>query len=607
MKNTFIPVCFRLLIVCCIANISQISARPELINYSATLPATDGLGRKLPTHAEVGDVRPDKYVGLFYWTWHMNFHNNPPHNIREVLTQNPEAADNYYHYAWPKPSPLNNSYFFWDEPLFGYYRNSDRWVLRKHAEMLADAGVDVVFFDCTNGHLTWKESYMALCEAWTEARTAGIKTPQVAFLLAFGGTDGSRMAMVELYKDLYKPGLYRDLWFQWQGKPLIMAYPDTLVDVPGDEAASAVHREIREFFTFRPGQPLYDTGPQRADHWGWLQVFPQHGFFQKSDGGFEQVPVGVGQNWSEERGLTAMNAPLTFGRSYTHVRGHAGDPYAVNLGLNFQEQWDRALNINPDFIFITGWNEWVANRFKEWNGQENAFPDQFSQEHSRDIEPMKGGHGDNYYYQMISNIRRFKGMPPAASASEPVTIAIDGIFEEWDAVEPEFKAHIGSTLHRDSPGWQGKYYSNDTGRNDFTRAKVARDAKNLYFLIETSGPITCVSDPAWMRLFIDVDRNKKTGWEGYDYVVNRQSPDKDAILEKSKEGWSWEKVTGVAFSVKDNKMELEIPQSALGIGTAINFEFKWSDNMQNENTIMDFFLNGDVAPAGRFNYRYSAN
>src|SRR5690606_38795712 len=115
----------------------------------------------------------------------------------------------------------------------------------------------------------------------------GVRTPQIAFLLAFGGTDGSRRAMVELYNDLYKPGLYQDLWFMWKGKPLIMAYPETLTEAPGDNEASAVHREIREFFTFRPGQPYYNIGPQRADHWGWLEIFPQHGFYKKDNGQFE--------------------------------------------------------------------------------------------------------------------------------------------------------------------------------------------------------------------------------------------------------------------------------------------------------------------------------
>ena len=54
---------------------------------------------------------------------------------------------------------------------------------------------------------------------------------------------------------------------------------------------------------------------------------------------------------------------------------------------------------DPQFMFITGWNEWFAGRFDEFNGirQPLMFVDEFDEEHSRDIEPMKGGHGDNYY------------------------------------------------------------------------------------------------------------------------------------------------------------------------------------------------------------------
>src|SRR5690606_41406262 len=103
-----------------------------------------------------------------------------------------------------------------------------------------------------------------------------------------------------------------------------MAYPESFVEVQGDEEASGLHREIREFFTFRPGQPVYNMGPQRPDHWGWLEIAPQHGFVKLENGGFEQVTVGVSQNWSKERGLTAMNAPGSFGRSYRSEERRVG-------------------------------------------------------------------------------------------------------------------------------------------------------------------------------------------------------------------------------------------------------------------------------------------
>ncbi|RZK99545.1 MAG: hypothetical protein EOO89_31040, partial [Pedobacter sp.] len=47
-------------------------------NYSASLPATDALGRKLPSYGEVGNVKKDKFVGMFYWTWHYHQAQNKP-------------------------------------------------------------------------------------------------------------------------------------------------------------------------------------------------------------------------------------------------------------------------------------------------------------------------------------------------------------------------------------------------------------------------------------------------------------------------------------------------------------------------------------------------
>ena len=42
-------------------------------------------------------------------------------------------------------------------------------------------------------------------------------------------------------------------------------------------------------------------------------------------------------------------------------------------------------------------------------------------------------------------------------------------------------------------------------------------------------------------------------------------------------------------------------------GTKTAIDFKWADNLQQPGEVMDFYLSGDVAPEGRFNYRYSAD
>jgi len=569
----------------------SVSFAQELHRYTAALPATDALGRKLPTQKEVGEERKDRFVGIFYWTWHTPFAKiMPAFDVTKFLKEHPDAINDFHDPVWGGVKATH----FWGEPLFDYYRDTDEWVLRKHAEMLGEAGVDVVIFDCTNGDMLWTESYMKLCEVFSKARQEGVKTPQIAFILAFWTNPASQRAARNLYNDLYKPGKYKDLWFYWKGKPLLMSSNQNLP------------KEIQDFFTFREGQPVYKDGQQRDKKWGWLEIYPQNGYVMTPSGTYEEMPVGVAQNWSDERGLTAMNAPGSFGRSYTHKNGQSTDPNATAKGLNFQEQWDRALAIDPEFVFVTGWNEWLAGRYEVWQQQKNAFPDEFSEEKSRDIEPMKGGYGDNYYYQLVANIRRFKGMPSelnyVLTASEKVN------WNYWASVDNGFRTHRGNTIHRDSPGWGDVHLTNTTGRNDLVEAKVAHDSKNIYFYIECAQDITSPQDKAWMRLFIDTDCNHATGWEGYDFVVNRLSPkDNKAFLECNQGGkWSWGSPTEVSYSLQGNKLYVTIPKRSLGIakGKTFRLEFKWSDNMQEEGNIVDFLVNGDVAPLGRFNYAF---
>jgi hypothetical protein len=64
----------------------------------------------------------------------------------------------------------------------------------------------------------------------------------------------------------------------------------------------------------------------------------------------------------------------------------------------------------------------------------------------------------------------------------------------------------------------------------------------------------------------------------------------------------------VVFRTKDNQMELRIPRALLGLPSKnpLDFEFKWTDNVPASADILDFYVYGDVAPGGRFNYHYLA-
>ncbi len=574
-------------------------------NYSDTWVATDALGRRVATHEDSGPPRPDRWVGIFYFLWHGAHVNGGPWDITRIRNTDPEAMQK-------KDSPLWGPIFaphHWGESIFGHYLGDDRWVLRKHAQMLADAGVDTLIFDTSN-KVIYEQYYTPLFETLMEVRAEGNATPYVAFLTPFWDPSST---VHELYDRLYSKGLYKDLWFHWEGKPLILADPDLVATADPERAG------IRDFFTFRKPQPDYFLGPTGPDMWSWLEVHPQH-VFHNSRGEREQMSVGVAQNAVEDPEappigdstglrLGTLSEPGSLGRSY-HNGQHTDDPDAVLYGHNFAEQWEHALRQDPSFIFITGWNEWFGGRFDEFLGVKLPvmFVDTFDQEHSRDVEPMKGGHGDNYYYQMVSYIRRFKGARPLPTASPPKTIDLAAGFEQWADVAPEYRDTIGDTAHRDHPGYNtATRYRNSTGRNDFVLAKVARDGGNLYFYARTREPITAHTDPDWMVLFLNTDRDPDTGWEGYNIAINRRvRDDSTSVVEHTANGWNWQPRGEARFTVQGDELMIAVPRDTLGLadGEPLDIEFKWADNFVVEDDIDAFTVNGDSAPFGRFSYRY---
>ena len=561
-------------------------------NPGVPWPATDALGRALPMADEVGPSRPDRFVGMFYFLWHAAHQGKSPHwdgpyDITRILEKEPGARENP---ASPYWGPIG-MYHYWGEPLFGYYHSADPWVLRRHALLLGDAGVDTLIFDTTNAE-TYRDVYLRLCEVFEQVRRGGARTPGIAFMV---NTQAGRTAR-RIFEDLYKPGLHRDLWFRWEGKPLMICDP------------AEADAELREFFTLRRAHwPFNLTNTPNA--WHWEATFPQPYGYTDDPAKPEQLTVSVAQNLRRKDGkVTNMSSGEARGRSFHQGRMEAS-PQAVNQGFNFQEQWSRAFELNPPFVMVTGWNEWIAGRWGKLDGP-LQFVDQFDQENSRDIEPARVGHGDSYYGQLVANVRRFKGAPAAPTASPPVSIRSRRGFADWDDVRPEFADHQGETEPRDHPGVAGLHYANRSGRNDLIAAKVARDRRNVFFYARTREAITPLAGTNGMWLFIDADQNARTGWEGYDYLVNRLAATAGkASLEKSEGGWQWKRVGAVEMRTEGKQIQFTIPRALLGFprtGSRVELDFKWADHLQKPGDILDFYVSGDVAPEGRFNFRYKA-
>ncbi len=534
-----------------------------------TWTATDALGRSLPGYKECGPPRKDRFVGIFYFTWLGEHSTSGPWNLSDILAGNPKE---------PKYGPEHH-FHHWGQSELGYYVSSDPYVIRKHCEMFMAAGIDTLILDVTNA-FTYTANYMKICEIYEQIRKEGGHTPQLCFITH----SASGKVTQQLYDEFYSKNLYPDLWFKWEGKPLILATPDELSP------------EMKEFFTVRYSWFAHDPKGwfgDGQDRWTWLDPYPQEAGWH-TKGVPEEVSVGI-----------ATHPIAGIGRSNDGEKQPDEAHQQTDKGIYFAKEWERALKIDPQFVFITGWNEWVAQRFLQKDGS-SYFVDQMTQEFSRDAEPMKGGHTDNYYYQMISYIRKYKGVRAPELAPGPAKIKIDRKFNDWAKVQPEYRDMPGDTERRNWKGWgSAGPYVNTTGRNDFVRLKTAYDTNFIYFYAETKNNITSRMLPNWMLLFIDADCDPKTGWHGYDYLVNSKPGPTTTSLMRTSEGWKWKQVESVSYQVAGNKMELRIPRRELGLyGKRVKLDFHWADNIQKPDDIIEFAVSGDSAPDRRFNYHF---
>ena len=582
------------------------------INPGIPWPATDALGRELPLTAEVGPPKKDRFVGIFYLPWTGDEFSYGPYDISKILVDQPDMRTTP---TFRHTGPKEWHYAYWGEPLFGYYKLTDPWVIRRHMHMLADAGVDALVLDATNAEI-YENVLAQFLPVLLQIRAEGERVPQLFFML---NTDMGNAAK-QLLEKFYRPGRYDELWFRWEGKPLMLCNPD------------AASPEVREYFTLRtafwPGTPPYKNTPNA---WHWLGVHPQAYGFTQDPKAAEQINVSPAQNMHWETGaLELMWTGKARGRGFSKGKQ---DPSlnAIERGLNFQEQWDYALKVDPKFIMITAWNEWVAGLTHSMKTPWVQC-DGFNEEFSRDIEPMKGGFGDNFYYQAIANIRRYKGVPEVPHAGgKKQTIELDGAFDQWREVTPEYRGHFGNTIPRDHDGFgrapktratvahpdfegngttwkgqEGSRYVNRTGRNSLHSMKVCRDHEYFYFYVQTEKPITPPSDLNWMMLLIRTGNQANHMWNGYDFIVNRIPPGKfGAVLEKNNGGWNWLRAADVRFRVEGNQMHLAVPREVLGLAQdPVTFDFKWIDNVQLPDDLTILYVDGDTAPLGRFRFQY---
>ena len=214
--------------------------RQQEVKENGSLAAVDELGRKV-----VSAGPSEKQVGVLYFLWAGEHGTDGPYDITEITKRDPQAYLSAERWEAAGGGGYG-AFHHWGEPLFGYYLQSDRWVLSRHCQMLTDAGVDFIVFDATNG-FSYLDRAKDLIDVWYGYLEDGWKVPQLAFYT----NSASGKTINAIYDGLYNNAALKatyprldELWYQMNGKPMIVGVKD-------DEA---LRDDVKDYFRIKAKQ-----------------------------------------------------------------------------------------------------------------------------------------------------------------------------------------------------------------------------------------------------------------------------------------------------------------------------------------------------------------
>ena len=533
----------------------------------------------------------EREVGLFYFLW-LNKQGGPYVND-EILEQ--YGVDGLIKKDLSGISPAG-AYHWWGEPLFGFYNSNDDWVIRKHLELFVYSGIDFLVFDTTNA-VTYTETYMKILKIADEMMQNGWDVPKMAF---FTHTKSAE-TITTIYNDLYAKNLYPDTWYMLEGKPMIIG------SITEEEPLAA---EIADFFHIRtakwPQDPTTDVAWPFTE---WVYPQPLNG---------NMMSVSVASHPALPFSATLSKDNLNWGRGYNVKTGEnvAADVYK---GTFFQSQWQTVFEVDPEIVFITGWNEWIAGKYT-YDG-EYMFCDNVNLEFSREIEPMRGGYEDAFYIQMLMNIRqyKYKSMDGYIAQSTKKEIDIYDDIIQWEDVNAIYRnINIANIPRNYLTGYakneDGDRYTQAAARNNIEYIKVTCDDTNLYFLIKCDADITEAYGQNFMNIFIGTGDSPAAdkGWESYEYVINRtrmydtsKNVEKYTYVEKLCSTFLGQRCGEASYYIHGDYMQFQIPRDAVGLEDGGSFYFKVADGVENFDDIMSYYESGIAMPAGRLSFLYN--
>lgn len=268
------------------------------------------------------------------------------------------------------------------QPVVGYYDSFNLDVLRQHCIWMVEAGVNILIVDWTNNlwgkeHWSEREPYVddlarateATLEAYNNLAKEGIPVPKLVLLP--GLINGPKTTMTAIneqqrfvYDSWVAPGKYKDLWFEYEGKPLIITFcgagPDYLKnEEPADESQWTIR--------YMASQMQMNDFAKKG-YWSWM------------DGSIDPIPTI--NHKGEVEALTVTPAFFNDGGWLAPTaRGRLG-------GSTFIGTFKQALRTPPRFLVINQWNEFSGQPEGAGYGlAHDCYLDCYNIPFSNDIEP----------------------------------------------------------------------------------------------------------------------------------------------------------------------------------------------------------------------------
>ncbi len=389
----------------------------------------------------VGADVPDHRVGMFYLVWHAPAATamsaivdagGALHTLEDVVRSNGALryGDLYEKYGVEAQAMS----LYWNvRPSLGFYciyraRAGESGAVpdckdigattSTHAAQLVAAGIDHVVIDATNlvdvdkngGDLLQLRPTEVLFEEWAKLRAAGKKTPQIAVWNAIPAGAVQWQKHLALYQNPAYDGLVlrdkktnKKVFFAVDSQDARAPDPAILAQI------AAANVEVQRMWTI--------AGTDASiDRWAFMS-------YCQAGGKDTTSIIGAGDCAQPYTPKSTLGSAVAVAPSFQTGYGSLPNGSAGKLaGTTFRRQWGTAFGVMPDYVFVSGWNEFVAqpqpNPYagdpfardvgleRDPEGQK-LFVDTFGAEYGRDIEPT-AEYGTAYYDLLRSCVRVYR-------------------------------------------------------------------------------------------------------------------------------------------------------------------------------------------------------